>query len=65
MKITLTKEQFQAYVDVQMSGITNMWDVSYVIELAEKMSGVVLTEQQCLYIMKHYGELKDKWEVKI
>lgn len=53
----ITKEQFEAYVRVQKSGITNMWNVALVMEL----SG--LTEEQCLYIMKNYSTLKTKYTV--
>ena len=52
----ITKEQFEAYVDVQMSGITNMFDVRTVGEL----SG--LEKEEILEIMKNYGELKDKYD---
>jgi hypothetical protein len=51
----ITKEQFEAYVNVQQSGVTNMWAVDLVCEL----SG--LNQEQCLYIMKHYSELKEKY----
>ena len=49
----ITKEQFEAYVDVQMSGVTNMFDVKTVGQL----SG--LEKEQ---IMKNYGTLKDKYD---
>ena len=52
----ITKEQFEAYVDVQMSGVTNMFDVRAVGEL----SG--LEKEEILEIMKNYGELKDKYD---
>ena len=52
----ITKEQFEAYVDVQMSGVTNMFDVRTVSEL----SG--LEKEEILEIMKNYGELKDKYD---
>ena len=52
----ITKEQFEAYVDVQMSGITNMFDVRTVGQL----SG--LEKEEILEIMKNYGELKDKYD---
>ena len=52
----ITKEQFEAYVDVQMSGITNMFDVKTVGQL----SG--LEKEQIITIMKSYGELKDKYD---
>ena len=52
----ITKEQFEAYVDVQMSGVTNMFDVRTVGEL----SG--LEKEEILEIMKNYGTLKDKYD---
>ena len=52
----ITKEQFEAYVDVQMSGVTNMFDVKTVGDL----SG--LEKEQIITIMKSYGELKDKYD---
>ena len=52
----ITKEQFEAYVNVQMSGVTNMWNVKLVSEL----SG--LEEEEIMTIMKSYGELKDKYD---
>jgi len=51
----VTKEEFESYVEVQESGVTNMWDIRYVGEL----SG--LTKEQCFYIMKNYGSLADKY----
>ena len=52
----ITKEQFEAYVDVQESGITNMFDV----KMVQSLSG--LEKEQILTIMQHYGELKDKYD---
>ena len=52
----ITKEQFEAYVDVQMSGVTNMFDVKTVGQL----SG--LKKEQIMTIMTSYGELKDKYD---
>ena len=52
----ITKEQFEAYVDVQMSGVTNMFDVKLVGDL----SG--LEKEEILTIMQNYGELKDKYD---
>ena len=51
----ITREQFEAYVDVQESGVTNMFDVKYVMEL----SG--LEKEEIMTIMKSYGELKEKY----
>ena len=52
----ITKEQFKAYVNVQMSGVTNMFDVKTVGQL----SG--LEKEQIMKIMTNYGELKDKYD---
>ena len=52
----ITKEQFEAYVDVQESGITNMFDV----KMVESLSG--LNKVEIMTIMTNYGELKDKYD---
>ena len=52
----ITKKDFEAYVDVQESGITNMFNVKLVGEL----SG--LEKEQIMTIMTSYGELKDKYD---
>ena len=52
----ITKEQFEAYVDVQESGVTNMFDVKTVSQL----SG--LEKEQIMKIMVDYGTLKDKYD---
>ena len=54
-----TKEQFEAYVDVQESGVTNMFDVKTVGEL----SG--LEKEEIMTIMKSYGELEEKYDLRI
>ena len=46
--IKITKSKFNAYEDVRVSGVTNMFAVKTVMEL----SG--LTREECLNIMKHY-----------
>ena len=52
----ITKEQFEAYVDVQESGVTNMFDVKTVGQL----SG--LEKEEIMTIMQSYGELKEKYD---
>lgn len=52
-----TKEQFENYVFIQKSGVTNMWAVNIVCQL----STTGLTEDICLYIMKHYKELEEEY----
>ena len=52
----ITQEQFEAYEDVRVSGVTNMFDVKTVGQL----SG--LEKEEIMSIMKNYGELKDKYD---
>ena len=52
----ISREQFEAYVDVQKSGVTNMFDVRTVSDL----SG--LEKEEIMTIMKSYGELKEKYD---
>ena len=51
----ITKEQFQAYEDVRVSGLTNMWDTKYVSELSDG----VLSSGDALEIIKQYGSLAE------
>ena len=53
----ITQEQFQAYLDVQESGITNMFDVRTV----SNISG--LNKDQCIAIRKDYSELYRKYNI--
>ena len=55
-KVEITKEQFESYVRVQMSGVTNMFDVRNVTAL----SG--LNKNQIMEIMSNYGELEEKYK---
>ena len=52
----ITEEQFEAYEDVRVSGVTNMFDVKTVGELSGLEKEVIIT------IMKSYGELKEKYD---
>ena len=52
----ITEEQFEAYKDVQQSGVTNMFDVRTVGEL----SG--LEKEEIMTIMQSYSELKEKYD---
>ena len=53
-KTEITKQQFKAYLQVQMSGITNMFDLRNVTALTG------LNKNQCLEIMENYSELYKK-----
>ena len=52
----VTREEFESYVDVQESGVTNMFDVRTVESLSGLDKGTIMS------IMKNYGELKDKYD---
>ncbi len=54
-KTEITKQQFKAYLQVQMSGVTNMFDLKNVTALTG------LDKNQCLEIMENYGELYKKY----
>ena len=56
-----TKEQFEEYVSIRDSGITNMFDVRYIMNISD----TGLTEPICIYIMKHFRELAEEYEVVI
>lgn len=55
-----TKEQFEDYVFIQKSGVTNMWAIKTVCDL----STTGLTTDICLYIMDHYSELEEEYGSK-
>ena len=51
----LTKEQFMEYMQVQDSGMFNMFDPQ-----AREMTS--LSRDEWLHILKNYSELKEKYE---
>jgi len=57
----ITKEKFDAYVEVQKSGLTNMFDIKNVQKCSDFMYNVPLSKEDCLEIMKNYKELKEKF----
>lgn len=56
-----TKEQFEEYVAIRNSGITNMFNVTFITDI----SGTGLTKPICLYIMQHFGALAEEYGVAI
>ena len=55
MATKITKEDFQAYLKVQNSGKTNMFDLRNVV----KLSG--LSREKILEIMTNYRKYKKDW----
>ena len=56
-----TKEQFEDYVAIRDSGITNMWDIRTVCNC----SCTGLDKDTCLYIMKNFEELAEEYDIDI
>lgn len=56
----INKKQFKTYVGIQMSGVTNMWDVNKVIQL----SGYTLDKKNVMEIMEDYAILEKKYNIK-
>lgn len=56
-----SKEQYEEYVAIRNSGVTNMWDIRFI----ENISRTGLDKSTCLYIMEHFGELADEYGVDI
>ena len=49
----ITQRQWEAYIDVQAGGVTNMWDTRMVSHLSDGE----LDKDDVLYCIKNYGEL--------
>lgn len=56
-----TKEQFEDYVAIRNSGVTNMFDVRTVCGLSD----TGLTRELCLCIMLNFMELAKEYEVDV
>jgi len=57
----VSKEKFEAYLTVQKSGLTNMFDIKNVMYIADNVCDVELTKEDCLDVMKNYKELKEMY----
>ena len=56
----ITKKRFQTYLEIRDSGATNMFDVRKVVELSDG----ILTREDCIFIMRSFNELWDKYGEK-
>ena len=56
-KTTISKEQFESYVRVQKSGVTNMFDVRNVTALTG------LDKKQIMEIMSNYSEIEKFYRI--
>lgn len=57
----ITKEKFLAYEKVRQSGLTNMFDVNKVIDLAILSCGIELEKEEVLEIMKNYCKYYEQY----
>ena len=56
--MNITQDEFDSYVEVQMSGVTNMFNVAVVSDY----SG--LSRDKIMTIMSNYKTLAQKYEIK-
>ena len=49
----VTPEDFKQYVNIQKSGVVNMWDIKFIISHTD------LTELKCFDIMKNYKKYNE------
>lgn len=56
-----TKEQFEEYVAIRDSGITNMFNITFITDI----SSTGLNKPICLYIMNHFSALAEEYSVSI
>lgn len=58
----VTEEKFKTYLNVQKTGLTNMFDLSAVIFLSIEIYEVELTWDDCFFIMGNYSRLRKEYE---
>ena len=56
-----TKEQFEEYVAIRDSGVTNMFNVKFITSI----SYTGLTKSICIYIMQHFLELSEEYGIDV
>lgn len=54
---SITKEEFSAFEEVRVGGLTNMWDTVQV----SLLTGELISRDQVLTIIGHYSELEKKY----
>ena len=57
--MTITKEKFEAFVEVQRSGVTNMFDIKAVSDLCRIRSDEVISTDEVKEIM--YDSLMEQY----
>lgn len=56
-----TKEQFEEYVSIRASGVTNMFDIKFICTI----SNTGLDRDTCMYIMENFSALATEYSVDI
>ena len=56
-----SREQFEDYVAIRDSGVTNMFSIPTVCNL----STTGLTYKNCIYIMDHFTDLAAEYQIEI
>ena len=56
-----TFEQFKEYLEIQNSGVTNMFDIRKIMEI----SYTGLNKEICRYIMKNYCDLETEFGITV
>ena len=57
-----TKIQFETYVDIQQSGVTNMFETEMVSTYADEVYNVYLPRSVIFEICKNYKELTEEYK---
>jgi len=58
----VSEKKFEAYLNVEKSGLTNMFDLNAVVFLCVEVYKIRLTWGDCLFIMKNYSQLRERYE---
>ena len=56
-----TFEQFKEYLEIQNSGVTNMFDIRTIMEI----SYTGLNKEICRYIMQNYRDLEEEFGITV
>ena len=56
---TVTEDVFRAYVEVQVEGLTNMWDG----RMVEDLSGGIVDADAHVYIIQNYTDLSNYYNI--
>ena len=54
----VSRENFEEYLEIQESGVTNMFDIKFI----ERYSDGRLDRQTCMHIMQFYTEYKEHYK---